>query len=113
MPLRTVQRLVTRVLRPRVDLDHARADSPDRIAWAVLMASRHVPGGGPCLPQALATQTLLEREGYSAHLHIGIAKDAEWQFRAHAWVESQGRIVIGGPDTGRDAPLFVLEREIA
>jgi hypothetical protein len=31
--------------------------------------------------------------------------------RAHAWVKSEGRVVIGGHDLGRYAPLIALQVE--
>jgi hypothetical protein len=54
---------------------------------------------------------LLVRQGYPALLHIGAAKGEGGQLRAHAWVESEGRVVIGGHDLGRYAPLVALEAE--
>jgi Transglutaminase-like superfamily len=81
--------------------------STDEIARAVARASRYVPRAS-CLTQALATQALLRWRGIPAHLHIGVAKAAEGRLEAHAWVESQGRIVIGGSALGRYTPLLVL-----
>lgn len=66
-----------------------------RISRAVDWVSRLVPYA-TCLTQALATQTLLAAYGYSAHLHIGVQRDQQNAFVAHAWVECQGRVVIGG-----------------
>ncbi len=111
LPLQTLRRLLARVSRPSAAPHGADACSPEQIAWAVSVASRYVPGAGTCLPQALATQMLLEREGHVARLHIGIAKDDERQLQAHAWVESQGRVVIGGSDVGRYTQLMAVDRE--
>jgi hypothetical protein len=77
------------------------------LIWAVTAASRYVPGA-TCLAQALAAQVLLGRTGYPARLRIGVAKGEERKFEAHAWVESQGRVVIGGPGLGRFTPLTTL-----
>jgi len=49
--------------------------------------------GVKCLARALATQVLLRHS--PAHLCIGVAR-RKGQLQAHAWVESQGRIVSGG-----------------
>ena len=73
-------------------------------------ASRYVPRA-TCLTQALTMQVLLERAGYDARLRIGVARGDEGQFQAHAWVESQDGIVIGGSDLGRYTGLLALERE--
>ena len=84
---------------------------PDRVVWAVVVASRYVPMS-TCLTQALAAQVLLARRGFPAHLHIGVAKKgAEARFEAHAWVESQGKVVIGGSEPGRYTQLLALEGE--
>lgn len=82
--------------------------SIDKVVWAVGVASRYVPA--TCLTQALAAQILLNRRGYSARLCIGVAKNKETQLEAHAWVESQGRVVIGGlAELSRYTPLLPLE----
>jgi hypothetical protein len=40
-------------------------------------------------------QILLQQQGYPASLQIGVAKGRDGQLEAHAWVESQGQVVIG------------------
>jgi len=80
----------------------------ERILWAIDLANRYVPGTS-CLSLALAGRKMLNKEGYPAHLHIGVAKDLASSFAAHAWVESGGKIVIGGNDsTSLFAPLGVI-----
>lgn len=68
--------------------------SISRIAWAVKLSSKYFPAA-TCLTQALTTLVLLKRGGGLAHLKIGVAKDDQGKLQAHAWVESNGRIVIG------------------
>lgn len=88
-----------------------KTQSVDKVVWAVAVASRYMPGGVKCLARALATQVLLGQRGYQAQLHIGVAK-GEGGLEAHAWVESQGRVVIGGlKDLGRYTPLLAPEAE--
>ncbi len=85
----------------------------DRVVWAVKVASRYVPKA-TCLTQALAAQVLLSRRGYPVRLRLGVAKGEAGQLRAHAWVESQGRIMIGGLEAlSHFTPLPPLERERA
>lgn len=76
-----------------------------RIGWAVSAAARHVPGAGGCLVQALAAERLLRVHGLSACLRIGVASDGGKKLRAHAWVESGGRVVIGGRRLSGYTPL--------
>ncbi len=78
-----------------------RALSPEKVCWAVAAAARLIPGTW-CLPQALAAHRLLRAAGYSARLRIGVCRTPV--FRAHAWVESSGRVIVGGP-AGSYIPL--------
>lgn len=66
--------------------------------WAARTAGRRLLPERPCLTQALILQYLLLRRGDdSAQLHIGVAKREEEGFLAHAWVERDGDVLIGGP----------------
>jgi hypothetical protein len=85
----------------------------NRIVWAVSVAGRRLPRAGNCLAQALATQVMLGRRGQAASLRIGVARDAEGEFRAHAWLEADGKIVIGGSQgLSRFVPLPPLKGEV-
>lgn len=54
-------------------------------------------GEMPCLPQALAARWLLGRAGYATDLRIGIAPDKIGKAPfAHAWLEENGTVVLGG-----------------
>ena len=67
-----------------------------RLVWAVRSASRHIPMAS-CLTQSLALQFLLIRTGRSSQLHIGVRKDPQSGFQAHAWVESGGCTLLSTP----------------
>lgn len=66
-----------------------------KIIWSITTASAYMPQV-KCLARALAAKTLLEQQGYPATIRIGVAKDQQQTFIAHAWVECKGRVVIGG-----------------
>jgi hypothetical protein len=87
-----------RFVRRRVDGASSPARAPnipvERIAWAVRAAGRRIPRS-TCLVEALAVQLLFARYGYGSKLRIGVARDASRKFVAHAWVEVDGRIVVG------------------
>jgi Transglutaminase-like superfamily len=70
-------------------------DAVRRIAWGVDRAARLVPGA-TCLTKAFAAQLLLARAGHRSQMRIGVAKDAQGQMIAHAWLISDGRVVVGG-----------------
>ncbi len=66
----------------------------DRMAWIVDVSSRYLPFS-TCLTKALTLQILLARKGLPYSLNIGVFKTDEGKLDAHAWLKSEGRIVIG------------------
>lgn len=80
-----------------------------KIAWAVNAVSRYMPGV-KCLARALTTQVLMSRYGHSCELRIGVAKGEKGTLEAHAWIEHQGRVVMGYlADLSRFIPLPSLQ----
>jgi hypothetical protein len=67
-----------------------------RIAWAVRLACRYVPGP-TCLVRALAGRSVLSLHGHPSGIRIGVSLDVR-QLEAHAWLESEGQVLIGGSD---------------
>ena len=83
----------------------SRRPSVDEVVWTVKVGSRYVPRA-TCLTQALAARVMLAREGYDNTLRIGVARGERGQLQAHAWVEYEGRVVIGETDVpDRFTPL--------
>ena len=111
LPFQTLRRLLAKVAEASTGLQETDRSSADRIVWAVEAAGRRLPGAGTCLTQALAAQALLARRGHPALLRIGVLKGEEGRLEAHAWLESKGRIVIGGSELERFTPLVALEGE--
>jgi hypothetical protein len=97
VPFTRLRRSLARISarRPR-----RRALRPVHAAWAVDVASRYVPGTRHCLTQALAGQLMLARSGVPAHLRIGLARSDQGRLHGHAWLESEGTILIGGAEAG-------------
>ena len=88
----------------------SRVDRPERIAWAVSAAGRRLPGS-TCLAEAITACWLLRTQGTAADLCIGVA--TEPLFKAHAWVECEGKAVIGGADSNenyRSLPPLPIDR---
>ncbi|HEX6944405.1 MAG TPA: lasso peptide biosynthesis B2 protein [Gemmatimonadaceae bacterium] len=77
--------------------------TPEQVRWAMSKAQRVVPQA-TCLPQALAAEALLTRSGLPAELQIGVKKTPSGKLAAHAWVVSDGRIVVG--DLGRELATY-------
>jgi transglutaminase superfamily protein len=108
--VQTVHRALGRLMPVRAGWRRSVPFSPERIAWAARVGSRYVLGA-TCLVQALAVHRLLIREGHPACLRVGVVKDGRTRLLAHAWVESAGRVVVGGGELERYAPLLAWERE--
>jgi hypothetical protein len=66
----------------------------ENVASAVRECSRYVPYAS-CLTQALAVRTLLGLRRQNSQLKIGVDRDEDGKFMAHAWVEIDGKIIIG------------------
>ena len=104
LPFETLRRLVEKVAVAR----GSGWSKPAEGARAVRIAARWIPRAS-CLVQALALRILLARTGHSARLHIGVALDGR-KFDAHAWVETEEGILIGGSESReRYTPLAVWE----
>jgi hypothetical protein len=99
MPFTVLRRLIT---PGATNEGRRRGDSreyADAVAWAVMAASRRVPGATTCLSRALTVQAMLARGGCPSRLQVGVSRGKRGEVEGHAWVEYQGRILIGGtPD---------------
>ena len=73
-------------------------NAADRLAWAVEVASRRIPGT-TCLCRALALQRLLAKNGHGSELRIGVEKNND-RFGAHAWLVHDGEVLIGASQFG-------------
>jgi hypothetical protein len=105
-PFSTLRKLLDR-LRPKLG-SFKEEFSEEQLVWSVTVVSRYIPKT-TCLAQALAAQLLLQQAGHQARLHIGVEEAEKGNIKAHAWVESQGRILIGGFDLNRYTHLLALE----
>lgn len=85
------------VRRIAADASSGRRNDMDRIAWAVETAGRGIPASS-CLANALAAHVLLSRSGHGSEIKVGVARDEDGRFVAHAWVESGGRVLVGGAE---------------
>jgi len=104
LPFGRLRRILDRRLR-RGSIDESSRMSVHSIVRAVKAVGRFVPGASTCLPQALAAQDLLARHGHDAELRLGVARSEEQRFRAHAWIECGGEVVIGERELKRFTPI--------
>jgi len=105
LPFRTVRRLLTRLAHPPAWRGSDGA-TIGRVVWAVASASQYAPLA-TCLTQALTAKVMLARNGHASTVRLGVARSEEGRFQAHAWVESNGSVVLGGSDSSlkRYTPL--------
>jgi hypothetical protein len=76
---------------------------PKLVAWAIAACAKRVPWRSDCLIQAMAAAMWLRQYGYQPQLRLGVAPpdgqpaaDRGEPFRAHAWLELDGKAVVGG-----------------
>jgi hypothetical protein len=113
LPFRKMRALVDRFsepsgLTPTGDGANTPEETVEHVLWAVDVIGRRMPGS--CLTQAFAARILLGRRGHPTRLHIGAVKEEGGSFLAHAWLESNGRVVIGGHELERYTPLISMEK---
>lgn len=107
LPFRWVHKAVGAIGSPPRSRDDARPTA-ERIVWAVEAAARRVPRT-TCLVRALAAQALLARRGYTSQLRLGVTRGSNEAFEAHAWIEQDGRVLLGGPVEPRYVPMPALD----
>jgi hypothetical protein len=66
------------------------------LLWAMSAAKRRCPVASTCLGEALVAEALFRQHGYNPTLCMGAAR-REGRFEAHAWLEQDQAVVIGGP----------------
>jgi hypothetical protein len=94
LPTASLLRYVKRRVDPNRLGRPSRRFSVATVSWAVRAAGRRT-FKSTCLVEALTAQLLLARYGHPSSLRVGVARDPKGQFVAHAWVEVEGRIVVG------------------
>ena len=108
LPFKVLQRVISKLIKGAAVSSIKRNVPVGHGVWAVETAARYVPHA-TCLTRALAAQVLLALDGTPASVHIGVAKGKDGVLEAHAWLEAEGKILLGGSDSNqRYARLLVL-----
>ena len=87
--------MLSAVSRPQPGAPSECPEEVDRIIWALNTAGAMVLSEKPCLAIAMAAHWLLGRRGVPTDLRIGVARGGVGNLEAHAWVEQNGRVLIG------------------
>lgn len=94
LPLRQVRRTMETLSR-RLAGRRAESVELNRLLRAFAALERRC--GFTCLTNAVAAQSFLTAHGHASRLRFGAAKN-EGCFRAHAWLENEDRVLVGGPE---------------
>lgn len=95
----------------RAPRTNASTSTPDRIAWAITSIAERLPMHATCLVRALAGRAIARRRGWPAEIRVGVLPPRRSDVRpldSHAWMEVDGRVVIG--DLENLADYAVLSR---
>jgi len=97
LPFSVIQRIMKRfIINP--DENNETHNVPiEKLTWAVMVMSSFTLRS-TCLTRALTAQILLAGQNYPSNVKIGISKGEE-DFEAHAWLESNDKIVLGASET--------------
>jgi hypothetical protein len=79
-----------------------------RVAWAVRRTSHYTPWRSNCLAKAIAGKYMLRRRRISNTLYMGVIKNSQGEFEAHAWLRSGETIITGGSHLERYAIVAVF-----
>lgn len=96
LPYSVLRRLRGIILRAATAIAKPARD-PEELASAVRIAARHIPRA-TCLTQAIALYVMLERRGITSRVVVGVAQ-RNGRLAAHAWVDTDGTVLIGGDTT--------------
>lgn len=96
LSLSSLEKTRRRLLPKTLAASHRNPDL-DRMAWSVRRTANMVPMA-TCLTRAQALQIMLARRGLSTDMVLGVARSASKDFLAHAWLEKDGQVLIGGAE---------------
>lgn len=96
MPFQQLNKLIQWLTTHRSQHEPSSVVSVSDVIWAIETATYYTPGNPKCFARALATRILLNHYGYDCELRIGVAKSDMNSLVAHAWIERQGQVLIGG-----------------
>jgi hypothetical protein len=76
----------------------------------LLVAQRAMPWRTTCLHLAAALRLLLAERGIASDLRFGV-RNERGTFNAHAWLECDGRVLVGGSDVYQQYAPFPAASE--
>jgi hypothetical protein len=109
---RKLNKIISRYSQGNIDPINYQKISINQIVLSIDHASKWFMGAASCFPQALTGKIFLERFGYPVKLIFGVKTIDHNKLRAHAWLEYNGEVIIGGPRSliEQFTPLTDLEK---
>ena len=68
----------------------------ERLSWAIAVVAQYVPWRSDCFIRVIAADRWLRRYHLRPDFYLGVVKDEQGVFAAHAWVRYRGLTVTGG-----------------
>ncbi len=114
LPLPVVRKAVRTLFRAGRPLPADKRAAAEQVIRAAVSAGIHSPVGKTCLATALVAQAMLRRHGHDARLRLGVRRNPDGKIAAHAWLEREGLVVVGGPrsEVATYVPLPEMEHLI-
>jgi len=97
VPVRSLRRTMRRAFTSDKTLPSGRRLSLNRVIRCVALAERFSPIATTCLVNALVAEALANRHGHDVKFRVGVRRNELGEFCAHAWLEYEGTVVVGGP----------------
>jgi hypothetical protein len=72
-------------------------DDVGDVGWAVEAVGSRIPTAR-CLVRAVAAEAILDRGGRQPEIHVGARRGSRGELEAHAWVEAEGRVIVGADE---------------
>ncbi|WP_299966736.1 lasso peptide biosynthesis B2 protein [uncultured Roseobacter sp.] len=92
------QRIRSALVRPcPEDPQTSRRATVARITRAVARIARFIPDAS-CLTQTISCQAMLSWKGIPSTITMGLKKDSNGVFKAHAWLSWDGQVVLEGDE---------------
>lgn len=81
--------------------DMVKLEAARRVGRVVETVGRYTPWESKCLVQAIVGKIMLRQRGIANTLYLGVGRDAEKGFVAHAWLRCGETIITGGQSRDR------------
>jgi hypothetical protein len=100
VPIPTARGALMKVRRSALALRGVSSEA--RVIWAIEATGRWHTGGSSCLARALAAELLLPPVGQPLIVVIGVTSPINGRLKSHAWIERDGRVLVGGSESRRE-----------